>query len=59
LTAFRNFSGKPSELRAIHRLEESISPYVLAEFANGFRIDNEIWNDYPSHGVTLVFDRLA
>ena len=59
LKAFRNFSGKPSELRAIKRLEESISPYILAEFANGFRIDNEIWSDYPSHESILVFNRLA
>ena len=42
LKAFQNFSGKPSELRAIKRLEESISPYILTEFSNEFRIDKEI-----------------
>ena len=59
LKAFQNFSGKPSELRAIKRLEESISPYILTEFSNEFRIDNEIWNDYSNYEFSLVFDRLT
>ena len=36
LNAFRQFSGSPGEIRAIQKLEESINPYILSDFANRF-----------------------
>lgn len=43
LTAFRNYSAAPHQVRAIRILEESINPYTLSEFANSFRIDEDPW----------------
>jgi GH24 family phage-related lysozyme (muramidase) len=43
LTAFRNYSAAPHQVRAIRKLEESLSPYVLAEFANDFDIADSPW----------------
>lgn len=40
LDAFRNYTASPGELKAIAKLEESISPYVLSEFANAFTGDS-------------------
>ena len=39
LNAFRNFTGSPGQIRAIKKLEESINPYILSDFANGYRVD--------------------
>jgi lysozyme len=36
LKAFRDYEASADEVQAIRRLESSISPYVLAEFANSF-----------------------
>ena len=54
LTAFRNYTAAPHEVRAIRTLEESISPYILSEFANDFRIDENPWSDFETDGVDLI-----
>lgn len=36
MTAFRNYSAAAHQVRAIRKLEDSINPYVLTEFANEF-----------------------
>ncbi len=56
LTAFRNYSAAPHEVRAIRHLEESISPYILSEFANNFRIDDNHWDDFDNATVDLIFN---
>lgn len=56
LTAFRNYSAAPHEVRAIRHLEESISPYILSEFANNFRIDDNHWDDFNNATVDLIFN---
>jgi len=56
LTAFRNYSAAPHEVRAIRILEESISPYILSEFANNFRIDENPWEDFANENVDLIFN---
>lgn len=47
LTAFRNYSAAPHQVRSIRALEERISPYVLSEFANSFRINDPDWESVP------------
>lgn len=44
LTAFRNYTAAPHQVRAIRQLEESVNPYVLSEFANNFCIDEDPWD---------------
>ena len=56
LTAFRNYAAAPHEVRAIRRLEESISPYVLSAFANEFKINDRSWDDYLPGEFDCVFD---
>lgn len=56
LTAFRNYSAAPHEVRAIRALEERINPYILSEFANGFRIDEDPWGDFTNECVDLIFN---
>lgn len=56
LTAFRNYTAAPHEVRAIRHLEESISPYILSEFANNFRIDDNHWEDFDNETVDLIFN---
>lgn len=56
LTAFRNYSAASHQVRAIRVLEESINPYTLSEFANGFRIDEDPWgsaelDDFELKGI--------
>jgi lysozyme len=55
LTAFRNYTAAPHEVRAIRGLEESISPYVLSKFANDFCIDENPWSDFSADDANLVF----
>jgi GH24 family phage-related lysozyme (muramidase) len=43
MTAFRNYTAAPHQVRAIRQLEESINPYVLAQFANDFKVDEDPW----------------
>ena len=56
LTAFRNYSAAPHEVRAIRALEERINPYILSEFANSFRIDDDSWEDFANECVDLIFN---
>jgi hypothetical protein len=37
-------------------LEERINPYILSEFANSFRIDDDPWTDFTDEGVDLIFN---
>jgi lysozyme len=55
LTAFRNYTAAPHEVRAIRQLEESISPYILSQFANDFCIDENPWSDFSHDDADLVF----
>jgi lysozyme len=45
LAAFRNYAGAPNEIQAIKKLEEDTNPYLLAEFANAFKIKQADWID--------------
>jgi lysozyme len=45
LSAFRNYAGAPHEIQAIKKLEEDTNPYLLAEFANAFKIKQADWID--------------
>ncbi len=56
LTAFRNYSATPHQVRAIRALEERINPYILSEFANSFRIDEDPWEDFANECVDLIFN---
>lgn len=46
LAAFRNYSAASHQVRAIRMLEENINPYVLSEFANNFRVDEDPWDGF-------------
>ena len=46
LAAFRNYDAAPHQVKAIRKLEESINPYVLSEFANDFRVDESPWDEF-------------
>jgi lysozyme len=56
LTAFRNYTAAPHEVRAIRALEERINPYILSEFANNFRIDENPWEDFETENIDLIFN---
>ena len=55
MTAFRNYSAAPHQVRAIRNLEENINPYVLAEFANEFRIADSPWIKLSSEELDTLF----
>jgi len=55
MTAFRNYSAAPHQVRAIRTLEENINPYVLAEFANNFRISESPWIPLCSEELDSLF----
>ena len=57
LTAFRNYTAAPHEVRAIRTLEESISPYILSEFANTFKIDDDPFPDFQLDDVDTEEER--
>ena len=56
LNSFRTFTGTPGQIRAIAKLEESINPYILSEFANGFRIDINNLEGYPDYDFSNLLD---
>lgn len=56
LTAFRNYSAAPHEVKAIRRLEEQLNPYVLSEFANTFKIDESPWSDFEPEELDFLFN---
>jgi GH24 family phage-related lysozyme (muramidase) len=39
LRAFRNYNATTKQITAIRQLEEQLNPYILAEFANAFVLD--------------------
>jgi lysozyme len=55
LAAFRNYAAAPHQVRAIRSLEEHISPYILAEFANSFCLSDDPWYDPEGMDADLVF----
>jgi len=55
MTAFRNYSAAPHQVRAIRSLEENINPYVLAEFANSFKISESPWIPLSSEELDTLF----
>lgn len=55
MTAFRNYSAAPHQVRAIRALEENINPYVLAEFANNFKISESPWIPLSSEELDTLF----
>ena len=59
LVAFRNYVAAPHQVRAIRSLEENLSPYALAQFANDFAIDDDPWDDYDRDSVNLEFNSQA
>ena len=56
LKAFRNYMATADQVKAIRRLEERISPYVLSEFANQFQLDDSLLVEYPSDELDLLFN---
>ena len=53
LNAFRNFTDTSNQIKAIECLEESVSPYVLTEFANTFNKEKKNNDEYITYGFTL------
>ena len=56
LTAFRNYTAAPHEVRAIRALEEQINPYILSAFANNFKIDDNPWVDFADESLDSIFN---
>jgi lysozyme len=56
LRAFRNYEASTHQVKAIRHLEERVSPYVLSEFANEFKIDDTSWDDYTQEDLTGIFN---
>ena len=56
LSAFRNYTAAPHQVRAIRSLEEQINPYVLSKFANEFAIEDDIWIGFASEELDLLFN---
>jgi GH24 family phage-related lysozyme (muramidase) len=55
MKAFRNYTAASHQVRAIRNLEENINPYVLAEFANSFKVDEDPWLLVGSEELESVF----
>jgi lysozyme len=47
LAAFRNYLGAAHQVNAIRRLEVSLNPHILANFANEYRVLDTPWRYYP------------
>lgn len=56
LSAFRNYTAAPHQVRAVRSLEEQINPYVLSKFANEFDIENDVWASLTSEELDLLFN---
>lgn len=56
LTAFRNYTAAPHQVKAIRALEEKINPYILSEFANSFEINENPWMWDSAEDADLVFN---
>jgi lysozyme len=55
LKAFCNYTAASHQVRAIRKLEENINPYVLAEFANSFAVNENPWTIGDLQEVKSVF----
>lgn len=55
LTAFRNYSAAPHQVKAIRLLEENVNPYVLAQFANEFKVNEDPWKLDDSKEMESLF----
>jgi len=55
LTAFNTYQGNPNQIKAIKILEEKLSPYLLSEFVNNFRLGDELWNEFSNNKETVRF----
>lgn len=55
IKAFRNYTAAPHQVKAIRQLEENVNPYVLAEFANAFKVDEDPWSLVGSEELESVF----
>jgi GH24 family phage-related lysozyme (muramidase) len=56
LTAFRNYTAAPHEVRAIRHLEEQLNPYILSGFANNFRIAESPWKNFDQEEYDFMFN---
>jgi GH24 family phage-related lysozyme (muramidase) len=56
LRAFRNYTAASHEVKAIRRLEEQLNPYILSEFANTFKIDENPWADFDLEEMDFLFN---
>lgn len=54
LEAFRSYVASPGQIKAIQTLEEQINPYVLANFANSFILDNYGLDNEDERFATLL-----
>ena len=54
LNAFNTFKSTPGQIRAIQKLEESINPYILSDFANNFRVDNHAFKSYANNDYLSI-----
>ena len=55
LTAFREYSGTTSEIKAVQELEENISPYILSKFANEFNGPDSPWETFSQEELNSIF----
>lgn len=55
MKAFRNYTAAPHQVKAIRNLEENVNPYVLAEFANAFKLDEDPWLLADSEELESLF----
>ena len=55
MKAFRTYTAAPHQVRAIRQLEENVNPYVLAEFANSFAIDEDPWAFSEADAIESLF----
>jgi lysozyme len=53
LKAFNDFTGKGNQFKAIQRLEEGISPYLLTEFSNDFNENPEKVYEYFGYDFVI------
>ena len=53
LKAFRDYAASAEQVAAIRKLESSISPYILADFANHFDLFNRhsVFSDYDPYEI--------
>lgn len=56
LAAFRTYTAAPHEVKAIRKLEESTSPYDLAQFANNFKLSQNPWSEATHEEVDAIFN---